>query len=116
MTSQVYPAGSEHSQAYEPAFQASGLVVFPFSAGASVRISLICPQETALQRVGDGGLVAKSCPTLCNIMDCSPPGSSVHEIFTGKNTGVGSHFLLLGIFPTQVLNPCLQVDRQILYR
>ena len=25
-------------------------------------------------------LVAKSCPTLCNPMDCSPPGSSVHGI------------------------------------
>ena len=25
-------------------------------------------------------LVAKSCPTLCDPMDCSPPGSSVHEI------------------------------------
>ena len=24
--------------------------------------------------------VAKSCPTLCHPMDCSPPGSSVHEI------------------------------------
>ena len=23
--------------------------------------------------------VAQSCPTLCNPMDCSPPGSSVHE-------------------------------------
>ena len=23
-------------------------------------------------------LVAQSCPTLCNLMDCSPPGSSVH--------------------------------------
>ena len=27
--------------------------------------------------------------------------------FPGKNTGVGSHFLLQGIFPTQGLNPCL---------
>lgn len=72
MTSQVYPAGSEHSQAYEPTFQASGLVVFPFSAGASVGISLICPQEAALPRVGDGGLVAKSYPTLCNPTDCRP--------------------------------------------
>ena len=26
------------------------------------------------------GLVAKSCPTLCDLMDCSLPGSSVHEI------------------------------------
>ena len=25
-------------------------------------------------------LFAKSCPTLCNPMDCSPPGSSVHGI------------------------------------
>ena len=27
--------------------------------------------------------------------------------FPGKNTGVGCHFLLQGIFPTQVLNHCL---------
>ena len=26
-------------------------------------------------------LFAQSCPTLCNPMDCSPPGSSVHGIF-----------------------------------
>ena len=25
-------------------------------------------------------LVAQLCPTLCNPMDCSPPGSSVHGI------------------------------------
>ena len=34
-------------------------------------------------------------------MDCSPPGSSVHGIFPGKNTGVDCHFLLQGIFLTQ---------------
>ena len=27
--------------------------------------------------------------------------------FPGKNTGVGCHFLLQGIFLTQGLNPCL---------
>ena len=37
-------------------------------------------------------------------MDCSPPGSSVHGVFPGKNTGVGCHFLLQGIIPTQGLN------------
>ena len=31
-----------------------------------------------------------------------------------KNTGVGSHSLLQGIFPTQGLNPCLLHCRQIL--
>ena len=25
-------------------------------------------------------------------VDCSPPGTFVHGIFPGKNTGVGSHF------------------------
>ena len=51
--------------------------------------------------------------TLCNPMDCSPPGSSGHWNFPGKNTGVGCHFLLQGIFWTQGLNLCLlhwQVD------
>ena len=27
-----------------------------------------------------GALVTKSCPTLCDSADCSPPGSSVHGI------------------------------------
>ena len=40
-------------------------------------------------------------------MDCSPPGSSVHGDSPGKDTGVGCHALLQGIFPTQGSNPCL---------
>ena len=48
----------------------------------------------------------QSGPTLCNPMDCSPPGSSVHGILH-KNTGVGCHALLQGIFLTQRLNPHL---------
>ena len=42
--------------------------------------------------------------TLCDLLDCSPPGSSVHGIFPVKNTGVGCHCLLQGIFPTQGSN------------
>ena len=60
--------------------------------------------------------VPQSCPTLCNPMDCSLPGSSVHEIFPGKNTGVGCHFLLWEIFPTQGLNLGLLHCRQSLYQ
>ena len=30
------------------------------------------------------------CPTLCNPMDCSLPGPSVHGDSPGKNTGVGA--------------------------
>ena len=36
--------------------------------------------------------------------------------FLGKNTGVGCHFLLQRIFPTQGSNPGLLHHRQILYR
>ena len=127
-------------------------------------------------------LVSQLCPTLCDPMDCSLPGSSVHGIlqarilqwvaisfsrgsswprdqtrdscfagrfftiwvkkwsvnrsvmpdssqphglqptrllcpwdFPGKNTGVGSHLLLQGIFPTQGLNLGLLHCRQNLY-
>ena len=46
-------------------------------------------------------LVVLSCLTLCDSMDCSPSGSSVHGDSPGKNTGVGCHALIQGIFPTQ---------------
>ena len=29
-------------------------------------------------------LVAQSCPALCNLMDCSPPGPSVPEIIQAR--------------------------------
>ena len=59
----------------------------------------------------------------CDPMDCSPPDSSVHGIFPGKNIGVGCHFLLKGIFPIQGLKlhclhwrlpPELQADSLLL--
>ena len=58
-------------------------------------------------------LVSQSCPTLCDLVDSSPSGSSVHGDSPGKKTGVGCHALLQGIFPTQGWNPgppALQVD------
>ena len=60
-------------------------------------------------------LVAQLCPTLCDLMDCSLPGPSVHWDSPGKNTGVGCHALLQGIFPTQGSNPGLPHCRWILY-
>ena len=55
------------------------------------------------------------CLTLYDPMDCSLPGSSVCGDFPGKNTGVGCHAFLQGIFPTQGLNLDLPHYRQILY-
>ena len=49
------------------------------------------------------GMCAKSLQlhlTLCDPMDCSLPGSSVHGDSPGKNTGVGCRALLQEIFPT----------------
>ena len=52
--------------------------------------------------------VAQLCPTICYPMDY--PWNS-----PGRNTGVSSHSLLHGIFPTQGSNPGLLHCRQILY-
>ena len=46
----------------------------------------------------------------------SPPDSSCPWNSPRKNTGVGCHSLLQGIFPTQELNWGLLHCRQILYR
>ena len=54
-------------------------------------------------------------PTLCDPIDCSPPGSSVHGDSPGKDTGVGCHALLQGVFPTLGSNPGFPHFRQILY-
>ena len=47
------------------------------------------------------------CPTSCNHKDCNLPSSSVHGDSPGKNTGVGYHALLQGIFLTQESSPRL---------
>ena len=49
--------------------------------------------------------ITKSCLTLCDCMDCSQSGCPWD--FPGKNTGVGCHSLLQGIFLDQGLNPHL---------
>ena len=56
-------------------------------------------------------LVTQSCPTLCD------PMAMLLCLwnFPGKNTGVGSHSFLQGIFPTQRSNLGLLHCGQILY-
>ena len=48
----------------------------------------------------------QSCPTLCNPMDCSPPGYSVHGIFQARILEY-CNFLSQGIFLIQGSNWCL---------
>ena len=57
--------------------------------------------------------VAQSCPTLCNPMDSSPSGSSVHRDSPGKNTGGGLLFPSPGNLPSTGIeprSPTLQAD------
>ena len=55
-----------------------------------------------------GGLVAKSCPTLCNSMHCSTPGSSVHGILQARILEwVAIHFSTVS---SQPKSPALQAD------
>ena len=82
-------------------------------------VQLLAQGPTDSQRQGWASspvcIVAESYPTLRNPMDSSPPGFSVHGDSPGKNTGVGCHALLQGIFPTQGLNPVFPHCRRIPY-
>ena len=49
--------------------------------------------------------VAQSFPTLCDPMDCSLPGSSLHGILQARVLERAAIFLLQGIFLTQGSNP-----------
>ena len=60
-------------------------------------------------------LVTHSCLTRCSRVDCSLPGSSVRGDSSGKNVGVGCHFLLQGIFLNQGSNLGLPHCRQTFY-
>ena len=57
-------------------------------------------------------LVAQFCPALCDLMDCSPLGSSVHGIL---QTRILERVAMQGIFLTQVPNLGLLHFKQILY-
>ena len=61
-------------------------------------------------------LVTQSYPTLRGPMDCSPLCSSFHGDSPGKNTRVGCHAFLQGIFTTQGSNPGLLHCKWILYQ
>ena len=75
-------------------------------SGQAVHLSL------GLTYNSGGGLIIKSCPALCDPMDCSPPGSSVHGI-SQQEYWSGLPFLSPGDLPQTEIkpgSPVLQVD------
>ena len=85
-----------------------------FSVGGTVTQTTADPQRACvlLQHPKPSlCFVVQLCPTLCDPKDCiARQGDSPR-----KNTGVGHHALLQGIFPTRGSNPDLLHCRQILY-
>ena len=58
-------------------------------------------------------LVTQSCLTVCDPMDCSPPGSSVHEIFSRQGCWSVLPFPSPGDLPNpgiEARSPALQAD------
>ena len=53
------------------------------------------------------GSVAQSCPTLCDPIDCSPPGSSFQGILQARVLEQVAIFFSRGVFLTQGLNSSL---------
>ena len=60
-------------------------------------------------------LAVQLCLTLCEPIDCSPPGSSVHGILQAEVLEWVAISFSRDIFWTQGLNPHLLLGRQILY-
>ena len=82
----------------------------------SLRFRLRITHSYALHSVSQFQvLVAQSCPTLqpCGL---EPASLLCPYDFPGKNTGVGCHFLLKGIFLTQGSHPSLLHCKQIYHR
>ena len=76
---------------------------------------LVCDTVFLVSKVPDRGCcwVTSLCPTLCDPVDCSPPGSAIHGIFQARILEWVAISSPGNLFLTQGRNPCLlhwQVD------
>ena len=75
----------------------------------------ICIDKKTFRSLMKKVLVAQSCLTLCNPHGLQPTRLLCPWDSPGKNTGVGCHSLLQGIFPSQWLNLGLLHCRGLLF-
>ena len=61
--------------------------------GSPVELSTTMGEFNTCRVQYSASSVSQLCPTLCDSLDCSAPGLCPWN-FSGKNTGVGFHFLL----------------------
>ena len=71
-------------------------------AGKSTGVSCHCLLQLSAAAVATAAKPLQSCLTLCDPIDCSPPGSSVHGIFQARVLEWGAI-----AFPVSAANDCL---------
>ena len=101
--------GSSFEASHAFIFFPVSLTVLEFSGSQSVVLEPAAAPGSLFSSVQFSS-AAQSCPTLFDPARLLCPWD-----FPGRNTGVGCHFLLQGIFLTQGLNPGLPHCRQTLY-
>ena len=74
--------------------QVEGSIFIAFCWQVSLASFLPCEQPSSLSSPAATAKSLQSCPTLCDPIDGSPPGSPRPRDSPGKNTAVGCHFLL----------------------
>ena len=60
------------------------LSIYPVTIYANICLSLSYCCHDFLLKLGSAAKSLQSCPTLCDPMDCSLPGSSVHGVFQAR--------------------------------
>ena len=92
-------------------FESAGSLCRYMGAWGTIPQTFFCPRYVCS--------VAQSCPTLCNPLDYSPPGSSVHGIFrqeywSGLPFSPSGDLPDSGIEPESLASPELQADSLLL--
>ena len=83
----------------------------PLPSTARVLNFILCAVSSDSQE--RESVITQSCPTLCDPVDCSPPGSSVHEILQARILEYGLPFSSPGALPDPGIkprSPSLQAD------
>ena len=91
------------------------LVLQPRAESMTPAVEAWSPNPWTASESESESQVAQSCPTLCDPMDCSLPGSSVHGIFQARALEWVAISSSRGISPTQGLNLGLPHCRHTLY-